>query len=267
MTPAPLDQASVDYTGLGAIAWELFSNEEVGSDDPFFRGIVAQYGQPVLDIGCGSGRLMLPMLGEGIDIEGVEPSADMLALCRDRAAARGLQPVLYQQTLQTLDLPRRYQTILVSCGTLHLVIDRAEVFDALRRLHEHLLPGGAVVLTTFAPWVYIKAEGPFGQEWHPRASKVLPDGTEIQKHGILEGVNKTEQTAEYAVRYRRLREGTIIDEQICQTPTRWYFKHELTLMLEQAGLQVTSVSGNYTDEPVTDEHYVMAVISTRSTSG
>jgi hypothetical protein len=191
----------------------------------------------------------------------------MLALCRERAATHGLQPVLHQQLLQTLDLPRRYRTIFVACGTLHLVIERAEVVASLRRLHDHLLPGGAVVLTAFAPWVYIRAEAPFGQDWHPRASRSLPDGTDLVKEGMLLGVNKTEQTAEYAVRYRRLRGESVLDEQICQTPMRWYFKHELIMMLEQAGLQVTSVTGNYTDEPVTDEHDVTVWVAIRPTGG
>jgi SAM-dependent methyltransferase len=263
----PPHPSSVDYTGLAVTAWELFSTDEVGPDDAFFHAIVAQFGEPALDIGCGSGRLLLPMLGDGVDIEGVEPSADMLALCRERAATRGLQPVLHQQLLQTLDLPRRYRTMFVSCGTLHLVVDHAEVVDALRRLHDHLLPGGAAVLTAFAPWVYIWAEGPFGKDWHPRASRTLPDGTDLVKEGMLLGVNKTEQTAEYAVRYRRLRGETVLDEQICQTPLRWYYKHELSMMLEQVGLQVTSVTGNYTDEPVTDDHNVTVWVAIRPTDG
>ncbi len=263
MTTVPPHHSTIDYTGLAAIAWDLFSTDEVGPDDAFFRAIVAQFGEPALDVGFGSGRLLLPMLGEGVDIEGVEPSADMLALCRERAAMRGLQPVLHQHMLQTLDVPRRYRTMFVSCGTLHLVIERAEVVDALRRLHDHLLPGGAVVLTAFAPWVYIRADAPFGTDWHPRASRALPDGTNLVKEGILLGVNKTEQTAEYAVRYRRLRGETVVEEQICQTPLRWYFKHELSMMLEQAGLQVTGVTGYYTDEPVTDEHDVTVWMAIR----
>jgi SAM-dependent methyltransferase len=267
MTALPPRHSSADYTGLAATAWERFSTDEVGPDDAFFRALAARFGDPALDIGCGSGRLLLPLLGAGLDVEGVEPSADMLALCRQRAAARGLRPVLHQQTLQTLDLPRRYRTIFVACGTLHLVVDRAEVVDALRRLHAHLLPGGAVALTAFAPWVYLRAEAPFGTAWHPRATAALPDGTELVKEGLLLGVNKTEQTAEYAVRYRRRRGATVLEEQVCQTPTRWYFKHELTMMLEQAGLQVAGVTGDYTDEPVTDAHAVTVWVAIRRPGG
>src|SRR5262249_50713908 len=118
-----------DYMGLAAIAWELFSGEEPGRDYAFFRQIVARQGGPVLDIGCGTGRLLLPLLREGEDVDGVDPSADMLALCRKRGARFGLDPVLYRQTLQTLELPRRYRTILVPCGTIQLILDRDEVSD------------------------------------------------------------------------------------------------------------------------------------------
>jgi SAM-dependent methyltransferase len=267
MTALPPQHSSADYTGLAATAWERFSTDEVGPDDAFFRALVARFGDPALDIGCGSGRLLLPLLGAGLDVEGVEPSADMLALCRGRAAARGLRPVLHQQTLQTLALPRRYRTIFVACGTLHLVVDRAEVADALRRLRAHLRPGGAVALTAYAPWVYLRAEAPFGTAWHPRATAALPDGTELVKEGLLLGVNKTEQTAAYAVRYRRRRGATVLEEQVCQTPTRWYYKHELTLLLEQAGLQVAGVTGDYTDEPVTDAHAVTVWVAIRRTDG
>jgi SAM-dependent methyltransferase len=121
MTAIPPRSPSVDYTGLAATAWERFATDAVGPDDAFFRALAARFGEPVLDVGCGSGRLLLPLLDAGVDIEGVEPSADMLALCRARAAARGRSPVLHQQRLQTLDLPRRYRTIFVACGTLHLL--------------------------------------------------------------------------------------------------------------------------------------------------
>src|SRR5918997_3674650 len=62
MMAVPPHHSSVDYTGLAATAWELFSTDEAGPDDAFFRGIVAQFGEPALDIGCGSGRLLVPMI-------------------------------------------------------------------------------------------------------------------------------------------------------------------------------------------------------------
>jgi SAM-dependent methyltransferase len=250
-----------DYTGLAAVAWQLFSGEEPGPDFDYFRRIIAQNPGPALDVGCGTGRLLLPFLSAGLDVDGVEPSADMLAICRRRVGERGLHPCLYSQTLQTLDLPRRYRTILVPCGTFQLVIAREEVWEALRCLHAHLEPGGTLVLTNYN--TERLCETPL-DEWRHRATATLPDGTSISKHGLVTAYNLMEQTMEGQVRYRRFRGDELIDEQICDAPERWYHKHELKLMLEKAGFDVRHVTGNYTDEAARDEHFVMIFIAAKA---
>ena len=98
-------------------------------------------GQPALDAGCGTGRLLLPYLRAGLDVVGCDISQDMLAECRRLAAADGLEPTLYAQALHELDLPRRFRTI-VCCGTFGLGSTRAQDAQALARLHDHLQPGG-----------------------------------------------------------------------------------------------------------------------------
>ena len=51
---------------------------------------------PALEIGCGTGRLTIPYLEAGLDVEGLDSSGQMLEICRTKAAARGLLPVLHQ---------------------------------------------------------------------------------------------------------------------------------------------------------------------------
>ncbi len=250
-----------DYTGLGAIAWELFSGEKPGADHDFFRRLIEESGGPAVDVGCGTGRLLLPYLAAGLEVEGVDPSADMLAICRRRAEERGLAPVLYQQTMQALDLPRRYRTIFVPCGTIQLVVEREEAFEALRRLHTHLEPGGTLALTVYNRWKGPETEQE--SEWTFRARAPLPDGTELAKHARVETQNRVEQTLTMTVRYQRLREEQVIEEQLCPAPERWYFKHEMTLMLERLGFHDIRVTGNYTDADFSDPHYVMAFIARR----
>ena len=262
-----------DYTGLGARAWDLYSGDEPEADHAFFRTLIEQGNGPALDVGCGTGRLLLPYLQAGLDVDGVEPSADMLALCRQRADERGLNPALYPQTLQTLDLPRRYRTIIVPCGTIQLVQSRADVRESLRRLHAHLEPGGRLVLTASNPWLWLphiigerKPAEP-GDEWGHRATKPLPDGTRLAKHARLDGHDLVEQTLAVTIRYRRLASETddVLEEQLCNTPNRWYFPHELSLLVELAGFLVERVTGNYSpDEPFNNSHSVMALCGQRS---
>jgi len=250
-----------DYTGLAAIAWQLFSEEEPGPDHAFFQGIIEQNPGPALDIGCGTGRLLIPYLQRGLEVEGVDPSADMLAICRRRAEERQLHLILYQQTMQALDLPRKYRTIIVPCGTFQLVIDREEEWEALRRLHAHLEPGGTLALTCYNHWKGLETETP--REWKHRATETLPDGSQLSKHARVEECDLIEQLLQLTVRYRRFRGEQILEEQLCPSPERWYFKHELTVMLERVGFQVTKVTGNYSDADFSEEHYVMTLHATR----
>lgn len=82
------DVPQVWHYGLVARWWAEFNTD--GPEIEYFRRKIAAYGEPVLDVGCGAGRLLLPYLGAGLDVDGCDISADMLELCRERAAAVGL---------------------------------------------------------------------------------------------------------------------------------------------------------------------------------
>src|SRR5436190_23495097 len=113
-----------EYRGLIAQAWDLLRGDTSEWEDrPFYRDIIRVNGQPVLDIGCGTGRLLLDYLVEGIDIDGVDVSPEMLELCRQKAHKRGLHPTLYQQPMEALDLSRSYRTIMVPSSSFQLLTD------------------------------------------------------------------------------------------------------------------------------------------------
>jgi len=252
-----------DYTGLAAVAWELFSGSDPGRDHSFFENILQARPGRSLTVGCGTGRLLLPLLEGGYDIEGVEPSADMRAILHRAAASRFLQPVVYDQLMQTLDLPHTYQTILVPCGSFQLVTDRLEAFEALRRFHAHLEPGGLLVLTI------ANMLGVFGVtleepgDWGLRARQPLPDGTELEKHARLDHIDKLDQSLGSTLRYRRMRGSDIVEEEFCNGDMRWYVMHELTLMLQLVGFSEVRVTGAYTDAAPTDSDDVLCFLATR----
>jgi ubiquinone/menaquinone biosynthesis C-methylase UbiE len=74
-----------EYRGLMAETWDFLRGDPSGREDrDFYRWMIHQYGQPVLDAGCGTGRLLLDYLVEGIDIDGVDVSPEMLRLCHKK---------------------------------------------------------------------------------------------------------------------------------------------------------------------------------------
>src|SRR5262245_58883817 len=104
------------HYGLVARWWAEFNVD--GPEIDYFRRYVER-GQPALDVAGGRGRLLIPYLRAGLDVDGCDASTDMIAVCRERAGREGFSPTLLVQPMHELDPPRRYRMIYV-CGGLGL---------------------------------------------------------------------------------------------------------------------------------------------------
>lgn len=102
-------------------------------------------GGAVLEPMCGSGRFLLPLLRAGVDIEGVDAAPAMLDACQRRAVLEGQKPVLHLQTLEALELPRKYRMAFVPSGSIGLLTDTA-LPSVLRQIKRHLEPGAVLLL-------------------------------------------------------------------------------------------------------------------------
>jgi SAM-dependent methyltransferase len=230
-----------EYYGLMAEAWDLLRGDTSGWDDrPFYLRLIRELGEPVLDVGCGTGRLLLDYLGEGIDVEGVDVSPEMLALCRRKAEALGLSPTLYQQAIEELDLQRAYRTIIVPSSSIQLVLDPEVARRAVGRLAAHLEPGGALVM----PFMILSGDG----RWVTEAAR--PDGAMIRR---------TSESRYYADRqledtddlYEVVVNGEVVaSERHVRSPaTRSYTLEQARELYEGAGLAVDRVLDGFRAEP------------------
>ena len=104
------------HHGLVARVWGE-KIQDPTKEKPFFDRIIASSGEPVLDVGCGAGRLLIPRLRDGLDVDGCDVSQAMLDQCRTRAYREGIEPRLYCQATHEINLPRAYRAI-VMCGAM-----------------------------------------------------------------------------------------------------------------------------------------------------
>src|SRR5262249_16821072 len=151
-------------------------------DRSFYREAILHSGQPALDVGCGTGRLLLDFLAAGIAIDGVDNSPQMLALCRDKARPLGLRPQLYHQPIERLALPRTCRTIIVPSSSFQLVTDPALAAQALARFFAHLELGGTLVMPFMLLWTGPATSGRIAGEWERVGEAIRPtDGALVRR--------------------------------------------------------------------------------------
>lgn len=255
------------HHGIVATWWDEFNRD--GPEIDFFRRYVEE-GQPALDAGCGTGRLLVPFRRAGLDVDGCDVSADMLDRCRARLEAEGLAAALHVRALHELDLPRRYRTIVV-CGAFGLGSTRADDREALRRIHAQLEPGGRLVLDNEAPY----ADPIQWQHWPRGERDSLPrperdpdpanrrrasDGLDYELRARLVAFDPLEQTCRYVMKASMWRGEELVAEEEHVLDMTLYFTQELLLMLEQAGFADVELRAGYRDEPPTsDDDFVVFV--------
>ncbi len=130
---------------------ELYDAIYADRDDiGFWQALAADANGPVLELGCGTGRVLLPLARAGLEITGLDFSAAMLARCRARLGAeppevRG-RVRLVEADMTSFDLGRRFAAITCPFGGFQQLRTVEQQLACLDRCREHLLPGGTLVL-------------------------------------------------------------------------------------------------------------------------
>jgi len=254
------DEPLVWHYGLMAERWAEFNTD--ASEAPYFLRKIARYGQPALDVACGTGRVLLSMLRAGMDVDGCDISQDMLNHCQRKAASEGFKPNLYNQPMHAFELPRKYKTIYI-CGSFGLAGSRAKDLETLKRCYAHLEDGGALLLNIEAEytspeawnWWLSENRGALPQPWPEKGdARIASDGSEHYGQFRLVSIDPLEQSYVRQVRLEKWKNGEFVASEEYTLRGNMYFKNEVLLMLQVAGFRDISVYGDYTDEPATADH-------------
>lgn len=133
------------YCSLEATLHDVFwASDGPSLELPLLRDFLQTHPGRSLEIGCGSGRLLLPLLQEGFAVDGLELSPEMLDLCRQQSAHNGL--ILHEGNMDDWHAPQPYATLMVPAFTLQLSRDPVV---ALERFAAMLEDHGALYLSTF----------------------------------------------------------------------------------------------------------------------
>ena len=253
-----------EYHGLMAATWDLFRGDTSNWEDrAFFLELIRRTGQPVLDVGCGTGRLLLDYLAQGIDIDGIDNSSDMLGLLQKKAQALNLQPRVYQQEMQSLDLPRRYGLILVPSSSFQLLLEPAQARQAISHFYAHLKPGGVLAMPFLVMW---RPGDPLEQsEWKLTGEVTRQEDGALVRRWSRAWYAPMEQLEHTEDRYEITLDGELIaEEHHFQSPaTRGYTQEQALDLFQDAGFVDLQVHKEFTFKPADPDDPIFTVLGVR----
>ena len=224
----------------GRLCAEIYDlDKPVGSlfDIDYYQGRLKPLDGPILEAACGTGRLMIPLLEAGLEVDGFDRSPEMLAICAANAQARGFSPRLVQASFAEFDLGRAYAAIIVPASSFILIDEFEAAMDCLARFHNHLAPGG-VLLVDIPPMSFFEVQA------RPR-SWTAANGDRLTLESHMAISDPIAQRRVNHDRYERWRDGKVVETELELFAYRVWGLKEFEMALGAAGFVDIEVCGNY----------------------
>ncbi len=213
-------------------------------DEAFYLGLARETGSPVLELGCGSGRVLLPIARAGIVCTGLDSSRTMLA----RLSARDPPPNLrlVHARMQDFDLPgERFALIFSAFRAFQHLLTVEDQLSCLAAVRRHLRPGGLFAMDVFAPKfdriaVFEEPESP-EVRWREGDAEIVRL-TSVKRDPVS-------QVTEVTFRHERRRPGSPPESETVITRMRHLFRYELEHLLARAGFTGIEVFGAFDRRP------------------
>ncbi|WP_440897883.1 class I SAM-dependent methyltransferase [Amphibacillus sp. Q70] len=230
------------FEEYGELSTKLYQHTKpvghsIDGDIEYYGAKLKERKGSVLEAGVGTGRMLIPFLKEGIEMDGVDLSSDMLNQCKINMEHHQVNTNLFQQDLTQLALERKYKTIIMPTGSFCLL--PSDKMDALlHNLFSHLEDGGQFIFDTIFP-----ADFRTGQVEVRDYSLTSESG--IVFTNTSQAIDWLKQSVSYINKYELLSGGTIEKTEISHFVLNWYGLKELELRLKQAGFSTIQYEVGY----------------------
>lgn len=237
-------------------------HESLIEDRLMYEHLARHCGSPVLDMGCGTGRVTCHLARAGFDVIGLDRSPAMLALAREKLSRN--DPAgrvrLLQADLRDLTLDGRFNLAILSLNTFMHLETIADQVSALTCARRHLASDGWLVIDLSCPERFLPLFDASGQLI---AHQVLvdPDSEQpILKLSVVR-LDSATQTQHHWVTYDETDKGGRVQRTVTSFRIRYFFRYEMELLLDKAGFAVETLYGSYDLEPYQDDSERMIFVA------
>lgn len=197
----------------------------------------------VLEVACGTGRVMLPLQKAGVDIEGFDISVKMLSVLRRKANAMGLEPKVWKADMRNFRSRNKYGLIIIPYRAFCHIEKSEEQIATLRNMRRHLAKGGRLILNFFYPNFNYMAK----MNGKPAARRAALIGGkkcvfyEIPRYSPIDQLVRVDWIFAGASEKKK---------KILKIRLAYIYKKEFELLLRLAGFRKWKVYGGFSKEPL-----------------
>jgi SAM-dependent methyltransferase len=231
---------------------ELYDHVVLYRDRPdvgFFVEAARAAGSPVLEIGCGTGRVLMPVARAGIDIVGLDASPSMLAVCRERLGAESesvrRRVTLVVGDMRAFELGRRFTLATIPFRPFQHLVTVEDQLACLGTIRRHLVPGGRLILDLFNPSLDYLATRPVGPEFPEEPGFSMPDGRQVSRSFRIVSHDRANQINQVELIYYVTHPDGREERLVHAFPMRYLFRFEAEHLLARAGFEIEHLFAGY----------------------
>ncbi len=233
-------------------------------DVTFYRDAAREFGDPVLELGCGTGRVTMALAEAGKRVTGLDLSERMLERAVKKRAALRVEARerlhLVQGNMTGFDLGEKFRLVIIPFRPFQHLLEVHEQMNCLECVRKHLAPGGRLILDVFQT----DAER-MHDPVHMRETLVTEyntaDGRQVKISERVAAFHRAEQINDVEMIFSIKHAGGREERLVFAWPLRYFFRYEVEHLLARCGFKVTADYGNFDRTPIRDDSPEMIFVS------
>ena len=240
---------NLDEYGAAAEYYDYVDAYVERVDVGFFVDLALETGGPLLELGCGTGRVLLPVARAGIEITGLDLSKGMLHVLKRRLTEERPEVQarvrLVEGDMRSFDLGQQFALVTIPFRPFQHLTTIEDEITCLATIRRHLRPGGLLVLDLFNPSMPALTDNSRFNESSPEHGLQLPDGRQFYRTWRLVDRNFFTQVQQVEMYYYVTYPDGGQERAVHAFPMRWLFRWEAEHLLARCGFQVEHLYAGY----------------------
>ena len=222
-------------------------------DVAFFVEAAAESGGPVLELGCGTGRVLIPTARAGIETVGLDLSTHMLNVCRERLL-REPEDVqsrvqIMQADMRSFELTQSFRLATLPFRPFQHLTTVDDQMSCLWHIQRHLVEGGKLILDIFNPSLEVLARDNLGEELGDEPEFTTPDGRRVIRRHKNVARDRFQQINQVEIIYYVTHPDGRQERLVHAFSMRYLFRFEAEHLLTRCGFKLEEVFADYDKSP------------------